>query len=72
MKTDYKSEDRARILSYLSDRAGKLVSVRELKESSGANPLRVYPLLFELEEEWAVEVVEREEMGAPEWVRVGK
>ena len=71
METDYKSEDRARILSYLSSRAGKRVSVRELKESSGANPLRVYPLLFELEEEGAVEVVEREEMGAPEWVRVG-
>ena len=33
--------------------------------------MRVYPLLFELEEEGAVEVVEREEMGAPEWVRVG-
>lgn len=72
METDYKSEDRARILSYLSGWAGKRVSVRELKESSGANPLRVYPLLFELEEEGAVEVVEREEMGAPEWVRVGK
>ena len=41
METDYKSEDRARILSYLSGRAGKRVSVRELKESSGANPLRV-------------------------------
>lgn len=72
METDYKSEDRARILSYLSGRAGKRVSVRELKESSGANPLRVYPLLFELEEEGAVEVVEREEMGAPEWVAGGE
>ena len=36
---------------------------------SGADKLRVYPALFELEQSGFLEVVEREELGAPLVVR---
>ena len=37
---------------------------------SGAEPLRVYPILFELEQSGWLEVTERGEWGAPRWVRL--
>lgn len=37
---------------------------------SEADPLRVYPILFELEQSGWLEVMERSEWGAPRWVRL--
>lgn len=71
METDYKKQDRQLILEYLAGHPGP-VSVRRIKEESGATPLRIHPLLFELEEEGLIEVTEREELGAAEMVRLKK
>lgn len=48
-------------ISYFSD----WVSVEDILSYSGADKLRVYPALFELEQSGFLEVVEREELGAP-------
>ena len=45
------------------------VSVDDIIQNSGADKLRVYPALFELEQNGFLEVVEREELGAPLLVR---
>ena len=47
----------------------KGVSVEEIIQNSGAEKLRVYPALFELEQSGFLEVLEREELGAPLIVR---
>lgn len=52
-------------ISYFSD----WVSVEDILSYSGADKLRVYPALFELEQSGFLEVVEREELGAPLVVR---
>ena len=46
------------------------LAVTELIGRSGADPLRVYPILFELEQSGWLEVTERSEWGAPRWVRL--
>lgn len=46
-----------------------LFSVDDIIQNSGADKLRVYPALFELEQNGFLEVVEREELGAPLVVR---
>lgn len=71
METDYKKQDRQLILEYLAGHPNP-VSVRRIKEESGATPLRIHPLLFELEEEGLIEVTGREELGAAEMVRLKK
>ena len=45
------------------------LAVADLIVRSGAEPLRVYPILFELEQSGWLEVTERGEWGAPRWVR---
>ena len=45
------------------------LAVADLIVRSGAEPLRVYPILFELEQSGWLEVTERSEWGAPRWVR---
>ena len=45
------------------------LAVADLIAWSGAEPLRVYPILFELEHSGWLEVTERSEWGAPRWVR---
>lgn len=45
------------------------LAVADLIAWSGADPLRVYPILFELEQSGWLEVTERSEWGAPRWVR---
>ena len=45
------------------------LAVTDLIVRSGADPLRVYPILFELEQSGWLEVTERSEWGAPRWVR---
>lgn len=62
----YKEQDRQRILSYLE--AHPNCSVKAIMEESGADRLRVYPLLFELSQEKRIRVVEESEWGAPRQV----
>ena len=57
MNMDYKQQDTLRILDYLR-RYPNGVSVDDIIEHSGADRLRVYPALFELEQEGRVEVLE--------------
>ena len=47
-------------------------SVENIILHSGADKLRVYPALFEMEQEGRLEVLEREELGAPTKVRLRK
>ena len=65
----YKSQDRERILSFISNQGGSAL-VEEVMEQSGAEPLRVYPLLFELRQEGLLAYEEEEEYGSPKRVRL--
>ena len=65
----YKSQDRERILSFISSQGGSAL-VEEVMEQSGAEPLRVYPLLFELRQEGLLAYEEEEEYGSPKRVRL--
>ena len=65
----YKSQDRDRILSFISNQGGSAL-VEEVMEQSGAEPLRVYPLLFELRQEGLLTYEEEEEYGSPKRVRL--
>lgn len=63
---DFKEQDRKKILDFMKGRAEVLV--REIVEYSGADPFRVYPILFEEEMKGRVRVVKSAGMGAPEIV----
>ena len=65
----YKSQDRERILSFISSQGGSAL-VEEVMERSGAEPMRVYPLLFELRQEGLLAHEEEEEYGSPKRVRL--
>ena len=65
----YKQQDRERILSFISSQGGNAL-VEAIIEQSGAEPLRVYPLLFELRQEGLLAYEEEEEYGAPKRVRL--
>ena len=80
---DYKYLDTQRILRYLQQhKEGATVDailqysgadkVDAILQYSGADKLRIYPALFELEQEGRLEVLEREELGAPTKVRLRK
>ena len=68
MDINYKLIDTQRIFDYIIS-FHKGVSVEEIIQNSGAEKLRVYPALFELEQSGFLEVLEREELGAPLIVR---
>ena len=68
MNMDYKQQDTLRILDYLR-RYPDGVSVDDIIEHSGADRLRVYPALFELEQDGQLEVLEREVLGAAILIR---
>lgn len=68
---DYKQQDTQRILHYLQQHK-EGTTVNAILQYSGADKLRVYPALFELEQEGRLEVLEREELGAPTKVRLRK
>ena len=71
MNMDYKHLDTQRILRYLQQyKEGATVDT--ILQYSGADKLRVYPALFELEQEGRLEVLGREELGAPTKVRLRK
>ena len=68
MDTNYKHFDTQRILRYLHQHK-EGTTVDAILQYSGADKLRVYPALFELEQAGQLEVLEREELGAPRIVR---
>ena len=68
MNIDFKALDTQKIKSYINA-SGTVITVEEIIQNSGADKLRVYPTLFELEQDGWLEVVEREELGAPLVVR---
>ena len=63
MDVNYKIIDTQRIIDYITS-FPKGVFVEEIIQN-----LRVYPALFELEQSGFLEVLEREELGAPLIVR---
>ena len=69
MDTNYKHLDTLRILRYLQQHK-EGTTVDAILQYSGADKLRVYPALFELEQAGQLEVLEREELGAPRVVRL--
>ena len=71
MDENYKYLDTQRILRYLQQHK-EGATVDAILQYSGANKLRVYPALFELEQEGRLEVLGREELGAPTKVRLRK
>ena len=66
---NYKQQDRERILSFISSQGGSAL-VEAIIERSGAEPLRVSPLLFELRQEGLLAYEEEEEYGSPKRVRL--
>ena len=64
---DYKQWDTERIICYLKKYPEGL-GVEDIIAHSGAEKLRVYPALFELEQSGCVRVLERGLLGAPERV----
>ncbi len=60
---NYKQKDREAILSFLEGK--ELVTIADIKENSGAEWLRVLPILTELEIEGKVKVIEQSELGSP-------
>lgn len=67
---NYKQQDRERILSYLENH--RTSTVESIIQGSGAERLRVYPLLFELAQENIIRVIEESEWGAPTKVKFKK
>ena len=63
METNYKQLDRDRVLLYLKEHGVSIVDA--IVEQSGAEPLRIYPLLFELAQEKIIRIVEENAWGAP-------
>lgn len=61
-----KEKDIHAIVSYLQGK--KQVDVEEIITNAGADKLRVYPILFELEQHGIITVSEREALGAPKRV----
>lgn len=66
----YKQQDRDRILSYLQTHP--VSTVDAIIRESGAERLRVYPILFELSLESVIRVVEESEWGAPVKVAIDR
>lgn len=66
---NYKELDTQKIKDYIQAHPDG-VEVADLIAYSGAEKLRVYPALFELEQEGWLAVTEREELGSPKRVKV--
>lgn len=65
---NYKQLDTNKIKTYIRSHPDGVV-VEDIIAHSGAEKLRVYPALFELEQEGWLTVTEREELGSPKRVR---
>lgn len=68
---DYKIIDTQKVINYISIFSDN-ISVDSILQNSGADKLRIYPALFELEQSGFLEVIEREGLGAPLIVRKKK
>lgn len=68
MNVNYKIIDTQKIVDYIISFPNG-ISVVNIILYSGADKLRVYPALFELEQSGWLEVLKREELGAPLIVR---
>ena len=66
---NYKELDTQKIKDYIRSHPDG-VEVEDIIAHSGAEKLRVYPALFELEQEGWLAVTKREELGSPKRVRV--
>lgn len=66
---NYKEKDRKSILDYMRGCGGE-IEVGKIISESGANRLRVYSLLYELQLEGIVEVTRENDMGTPESVKL--
>ena len=66
---NYKQQDRERILSFISCQGGSAL-VEAIIERSGAEPLRVYPLLFDLRQVGLLAYEKEEEYGSPKRIRL--
>ena len=60
---NYKQQDRDKILSYLQTHSVSTVDF--IIKESGAERLRVYPILFELRQENIIQILEESDWGAP-------
>lgn len=60
---NYKQQDRDKILSYLETHP--ISTIDAIIQESGAERLRVYPILFELCQEKRIRILEESEWGAP-------
>ena len=71
MDINYKIIDTQRIIDYITS-FPKGVSVEEIIQNSGAEKLRVYPALFELEQSGFLEVLKRQPglLRNKEWFRL--
>lgn len=66
---DYAKFDLDKIVNYIAGKGGTC-PVKEILEHSGAERLRVYPLLKRMEINETVEVIERDWFGCPLVVRI--
>ena len=69
--TSHCKSDTQKIIDYINS-FSDAIEVDSILRNSNADKLRVYPALFELEQSGFLEVVEREELGAPIKVRKKK
>lgn len=63
-----KEQNTAAIVNYLQEK--KVATVEDIKNESGVSELRVYPILFELEQGGVIEVTKRTSMGAAKEVKL--
>ena len=68
-KLNYKAQDRELILSFIASQGG-VASVIDILEKSGAEKLRVYPILMEEKLAGRLTDVEEEEYGSPKVVKI--
>lgn len=66
---DYAQLDQGKIIDYIFNRGG-LCSVEELFAFSGANSLRIYPLLIRMKLQNLVDFVKCDNFGSPEIIRL--
>lgn len=69
MSENFKELDRKKIMDYVAAGQGE-VAVDRIVAESGAEKVRVYPILFEEVQAGHLEVTESEPMGAPRMVRI--
>lgn len=65
---NYKKQDMEAIIAYMKGK--EAVEVEDIIENAGAEPLRVYSILFELEQAGKIEVLETESFGSSKVVRL--